>query len=274
MKTILFTKALADKTIGELVNLGTELGLDGFDLCVRPGHPVNPDNLRPALREAVRISHENGLSIPLVTGDNTQLLDPENPAVEPLLGAMDEANVRLLKMGYFRFDPDKQDYWEAVDHARRALEHWVRLGERHNVTVCYHMHSRRCLGLNGGTLAHLIRDLDSRFIGAYPDAGHMQIEGEEFAYGAAILKGYLRAVAVKDVHLIRDQHHGHGRATARWVQAGRGMVGWTSVFGYLRSIKFQGPVSIHCEFQDAPSDGLLDAIKREVAFFNSMVKRP
>ena len=90
-------------------------------------------------------------------------------------------------------------------------------------------------------MAHLIRELDSRFIGAYPDAGHMRIEGEEFAYGAAILKGYLRAVAVKDVNLVRDEHHGHGRATARWVQAGRGMVNWTSVFGYLRSMKFQGP---------------------------------
>ncbi len=44
MKEIMFTKMLQDKTIPQLAQIAHEWGLDGFDLCVRPDYPVNPDN--------------------------------------------------------------------------------------------------------------------------------------------------------------------------------------------------------------------------------------
>ena len=44
------------------------------------------------------------------------------------------------------------------------------------------------------------------------------------------------------------------------------MIDWTTVFGNLRRIGFEGPVSVHCEFE-VPRTAFLQAVKREIAFF-------
>ena len=84
-----------------------------------------------------------------------------------LLAAMDAADVRRLKLGYFKFVPGQMDYWDEVDKARKALEGWSDLAEQYGVRVCYHTHSQRRLGLNAGTPAHMIRGFDPQRIGAF-----------------------------------------------------------------------------------------------------------
>jgi sugar phosphate isomerase/epimerase len=268
MQLIVFSKFFKDKSIAELIELAREYGFEGYDLCVRPGYPVNPDNAAEALPGAVRAMEAAGLSIPMVTG-NFDLLTPDHPTAEPLLAAMDKAGVRLLKLGYFSFDPHKQGYWSEVDRIRRAFEGWQTLAQRHTIKVCYHTHSHRCMGLNCSSLAHLLIGFDPQYIGAYIDPGHMTVEGEEFAVGAAIVNHYLSIVALKDVLLERQPVNGHGKAAARWVPAGEGMVDWTAVFAELRRLKFAGPLSVHCEFE-APAEAFMALVRREFAFFKHM----
>ena len=43
MKLILFSKSLSSCSGSELEEFAKENGLDGDDLTVRPGHPVNPE---------------------------------------------------------------------------------------------------------------------------------------------------------------------------------------------------------------------------------------
>ena len=268
MKLIVFTKLFKDKSIDELVELAQRHGLDGFDLCIRPGHPINPDNVSDELVNAVQRINAAGLSVPLVTG-GIDLTAPDDPGAESLLAAMEQADVRLLKLGYFRFDPHRQDYWYEVAQIRKALEGWQQLAERHNVRICYHTHSHRCMGLNCAALAHLIIGLDPARVGAYIDPGHMLVEGEEFPVGASMVKQYLAAVALKDVLLRRQDNHGHGRLSVKWVTAGQGMVDWSAVFSELRRLRFHGPLSVHCEF-DAPPELLDETLDMEFAFFKQL----
>ena len=102
MKLIVFSKMLQEKSVAELIELAQRHGYDGYDLAVRPGHPVNPDNAAAALPQAQAQMEQAGLQIGMVTG-NFDLLTADHPLAEPLLAAMDSANVRLLKLGYFRF---------------------------------------------------------------------------------------------------------------------------------------------------------------------------
>ena len=46
MSLVLFTKSLSDHDVPQLIERGRALGVDGFDLCVRAGHPVQPDDRR------------------------------------------------------------------------------------------------------------------------------------------------------------------------------------------------------------------------------------
>ena len=54
MKLVMFSKMLKEKSVEELAELAQELGIDGYDLAVRTGYPVNPDNAATALPEAAR----------------------------------------------------------------------------------------------------------------------------------------------------------------------------------------------------------------------------
>ena len=67
MQYVMFTKHLGGRSIPEIVEALTSVGVSGADLCVRSGYPVNPENIHQALPEASRIFAEEGLSIPLVT---------------------------------------------------------------------------------------------------------------------------------------------------------------------------------------------------------------
>lgn len=268
MRVLLFSKEVRAWDLDELLGLAEQCPLEGYDLCVREGYYFNPDNAATELPKAAAAFRRNGLELGMVTG-NIDLLNPADPTAEPLLDAMDRANVRLLKLGYFRFDPTKQDYWPAVDRAREALDGWQKLSMRHNVKICYHTHSGRYLGLNCGMLAHLLRGCDPACIGAYLDPGHMNIAGEEFAVGLAVMKRYLSMVALKDSLLERAEKNGHGSVKSKFVEAGKGMVDWTAVFYALARAGFDGPVSVHCEHEMPRDERFPAALAKEVAYFRA-----
>ena len=159
-----------------------------------------------------------------------------------------------------------------MDTCRRALEGWAKLAEKHNVRICYHTHSNRCMGLNAGMLAHLVRGFDPRHIGAYLDAGHLVAEGEEFAVAVAIVREHLAMVALKDFLLQRTQRADHGSVSRDVVEAGVGMVDWTAVFAELVRIGFDGPLSVHCEFH-VDEGAFTAAAARETAFFLGLRER-
>ena len=269
MKLIVFSKMLQEKSIAELVELAQQHGYDGYDLAVRPGHPVNPDNAASALPQAQAQMERAGLQIGMVTG-NFDLLTADHPLAEPLLAAMDSANVRLLKLGYFRFEPQTMDYWEQVDSVRRAFSAWERLASIYNVKICYHTHSHYCMGLNAAALMHLLRDFDPAYLGAYLDPGHFAVDGEPFDFGLAMAREHLSILSAKDVLIERIARNGHGAAKTNWVGAGEGIVDWTAVFSELRRIGYDGFISIHCEYELEEGEDWFETFKREVAFFRKM----
>jgi len=288
MEVVLFSKLLQELDVGGLIDWGHKIGLDGYDLCVRPGHPVNPDNAGTVLPEVVKRFEAAALRIPMVTG-NFDLLYPQNRTAEPVLAAMDKADVRLIKLGYFTFDPLKDDYWSKVDEIRAALEGWEKLARRYNVKICYHTHSGFCMGLNCAALMHLIKGFDPDYIGAYIDPGHMAIDGEPFAFGVAMVKDYLSIVSLKDAFLSRVDSKDEegveavfaensalnnvvadtdeGGIKAEFRPAGMGMVAWSKVFAELRRIGFDGPMSVQPEFQLSDGAARLAELRREVAYF-------
>ena len=271
MKVIVFSKAFREKSLDELIEMAHANGLEGYDLCVRPGYPINPDNGGTELAAAVKRMGKAGLAIPMVTG-NFDLLAPDHPTARPMLAAMDKAGVRLLKLGYFSFDPLKQDYWGEVDRIRGLFDGWQKLSREYNVKVCYHTHSRRCMGLNCAAMMHLVNGFDPRHIGAYIDPAHMVIEGEEFAVGVAMVRKYLSIIGLKDALVTRGEVNGHGGESEQFVPAGKGMVNWSAVFDELARVKYDGPVSVHCEYTDL-AEPFEEVSKHDIAFFKAQRDR-
>ncbi|MBT7302846.1 MAG: sugar phosphate isomerase/epimerase [Victivallales bacterium] len=269
MRSIMFSKMLKEKTPEQLADLAEGWGLGGYDLCVRPDYAVNPDNASEVLPGVVADFRARGLDIPMVTG-NFDLLEPDHPTAEPILQAMDKADVRLLKLGYFKFTPGEHDYLAEVKRIRAIFERWCPLAEKYGVKICYHTHSNKCMGLNGAAMVHLLDGFDPALIGAYMDPAHLLAEGEDFATAIAMIKPWLSIIAVKDVNLIRVEKDGHGSIKRDWVMGGTGCVDWTNVFDVLNKVGYDGPVSIHCEFK-VPEEEFLGAVEREIGFFNRFI---
>lgn len=262
---IVFTKLFRAYGIPELIEFQHRTGLDGLDLCVRPGYPVSSENVMETLPRVVQELVREGLRIPMITG-SLDLIHPDDPTAEPMLRAMDQAGVRLLKLGYVFWDPFTQDYWTEVDRMRRALEGWQALARAYNVKVCYHTHSLRCLGMNAAGLMHLMTGFDPQMIGAFIDPVHFVIEGEEFAVGANMTRAYLAIASVKDVLLTRAECDGHSVIDYQVVPCGTGMVDFDNMFRALRHFQFSGPLTVHCEFEQAQGEAFLRLAEGDIGF--------
>ena len=275
MKITFFSKTLRSLDVDGLIAAGERLGLEGWDLAVRPGYVVNPDNVAEALPGAAQRLAAAGQPVLSITG-NFDVLWPDMPGAIPLLKGMAAAGVPLLKLGYFIIDPAKQDYWAEVERIRQALAGWEKLGRAHGVKILYHTHSGQgFMGLNCAALMHLLKDFDPQYIGAYLDPGHMLIDGEPFPFGLAMAKQYLAMIALKDFrpHLQVAPNEPLAQGALDWecVMAGQGGVKWNTVFAELAALGFQGPCSVHAEFE-APKHAphlFMEMARADVTYFKA-----
>lgn len=246
MHIVLNSKFFRTLSVPELAGKARELAFDGIDVSVRQGHPVNPANVEAALPRAVAAWQAQGLICPLATAPVT-LVAPDAPEVEPLYAGCAAAGVPRVKIGFFPFTPGA-DYWALVDAARRALAGFARVGEKHGVQTVYQVHSGPVLGSNCAGLMHLLRGLDPRWVGAYPDLGHMALDGEDYPMGLAMVREYLSIVAVKDACHAPQPAGSEPPFLARFVRVGDGAVNWRRALGALKGLGFDGVFSVHTEY--------------------------
>ena len=76
MKWMMFIKHLQTLPLPEAGRAIKDLGFKGVDLTVRPNGAVTPEKVKKALPEAIRVLHDWGLSVPLVTTEITSTSTP------------------------------------------------------------------------------------------------------------------------------------------------------------------------------------------------------
>jgi len=262
----MFTKHLQGYDVPEIIAALQSVGVEGADLCVRPGYPVNPENARQALPEAARKFHEAGLSIPLVTtpGDFTSA---QVEYAESLFAACAEAGVGLIKLGYWYMGDD--DYWTALARCRRDLEGLCKLSEKYGVKVIVHNHSGATMGLNSCAARNIVQGFDPKYVGIFADPGHLSLVGEPLPMAVSIDGEYLSAFALKDVIRVPTANGGWG---IRVVPMGLGYVDWKTLCRILKSMSFDGPLSFHCEYSTLPPASVVDQARIDVRFFQSLME--
>ena len=247
MEIVLNSKFFSALSITELGHKARELGFDGIDVNVRPGHPVNPENARAALPQAVRAWRDQGLTCPMATTPITWI-DPDSPQVDPLYTGCAAAGVPRVKLGFFSFKPG-DDYWSLVEAARSTLEKFSAVSAKYGVQTVYQLHSGPVLGSNCAGLMHLLRGMDPQWVGAYPDLGHMILDGEDYDMGLAMVRRYLSIVGVKDAFHAPLPEGSEPPYLPRFVKLGSGAVNWGRALGALKHLDYDGPLSVHTEYE-------------------------
>jgi sugar phosphate isomerase/epimerase len=257
MRFVYFTKFLRELDVKGLVAFCKEVGLDGVDLAVRPGYPVNPDNALTALPEAAKAFRDAGLAVGLVTAV-TSLTDPQGKQARLLFEACGKAEVPAIKVGYFVYQKNVED---ALRDARHKLAGFARLAEQNKVRACYHTHSGNMLGGNGSALRLLLQDLDPHHVGAFLDTGHTAIGGGPIGLELDLVRPWLALIAIKDM--------AWGKTPQGWkhevVPAGRGIVRWNEFGKAVKEVRFNGTISLHGEYETRSLDERKELARQELA---------
>ncbi len=257
---IMFTKHLQGWDVGQIITGLKQGGVQGADLCVRPGYPVTPANARRELPAVARRFADEGLCIPLVTTP-ADFVRADLPDAEPLFAACAEAGVGLVKLGYWHMEAD--GYWPTLDRCRRQLEGFSRLAEQTGVKAIVHNHSGASMGLNSAAMMHLVSGSDPRHIGVFADVGHLSIVGEPYPMAFSMVKDYLAAVALKD--LVRRRAPDGSWAIDVWPM-GMGFGDFPLALRVLKQLDFAGPLSFHCEYASMPHESLIHQLAIDTRF--------
>jgi sugar phosphate isomerase/epimerase len=247
MDIVLNSKFFAQLSASELGEKVRELGYDGIDVCVRPGHPVHLENVDQTLPAAHRIWQDQGLVCPLATAP-VDFNDSTAPAAERLYAACAEAGIGHIKIGYWKFEAP-EDYWRQLESARQGLEGFAQLSARYGVKTCYHTHSGPCIGSNCAGVMHLVQGLDPRQVGIYPDFGHMALDGEDPAMGLAMIRNYLVLVGIKDGFHAPQPEGSEPLYRPMFTVLGKGSVNWRRSLKLLAQMEYAGPLVVHTEYR-------------------------
>ena len=264
MKFIMFTKHLQGLELPEIITALQAVGVEGADLCTRPGYPVNPENAEKELPAAAKLFSEADLSIPLVTAPG-DFLDPSKDETERVYAAAGEAGVENIKLGYWHWHSDNGDYWTQVDFIRSQLEDFSKLSEKFGPRTCIHNHSGTSMGLNSCAVMNLVKGFDPQHIGVFADTGHLSIVGEPINMALDIVKSHLAVIAFKD--LARSP----GMRGGKVVRVGKGFVDWETTLDTLKTMEYSGPVSFHSEYSGEPVDSVIDLARVDVRFIRSLM---
>jgi sugar phosphate isomerase/epimerase len=269
---IMFTKHLEGWSLDQIIDGLKRAGVQGADLCVRPGYPVNPENAKTELPAAAKRFADEGLCIPLITtpGDFT---DPALDYAEPLFEACAEAGVKLVKLGYWTMG--EGGYWATVDRCRAHLEGFAKLAEKTGVKPIVHNHSGGTMGLNSSSVMNLVKGFDPRHVGVFGDVGHLSIVGEPYPMAFDIVKDYLSAVAFKDLVREKVVTSGEGGEKAVWRidvwPLGMGFGDFPLVMRLLKDMGFDGPISFHCEYSKLPAESIIHQCNIDTRFIQAIV---
>jgi sugar phosphate isomerase/epimerase len=247
MQTVLFTKLFKGHTLEEIAEHGSDLGFDGIDLLIRNGFQVTPDE-PDAIAGAVNFLNRSGLSVPMAT---TDLTDPGWPGAERLFAACAQAGIGVIRLGYWKYDPDV-GYARQFDAARRDLDGLEALARATGVQLALQLHGDTLHGSGAQALA-LLAAHDPRFIGAYPDPGNQVVQDgrEDWRFTFDVLKPWLSCVGVKNGGWFPAQidENGQRRWWADWLGLADGMVPWDDILAFLARDGFDKLLTLHSHYE-------------------------
>ena len=261
MQYIYFTKTLKDLAPSALVEFCKETGVDGLDLAVRPGYPIEPANVLLELPKFAAIMKQNKLDIPLVSAP-TSLVDAESKEAKSLFEACALAGVPMIKIGYFTY---KGNFSDDLQAARKKLQGFSKLAQQTKVKAVYHTHSGTNIGNNAVSLKELLTDFDPHHVGAFADTGHLAVNGGPIKMELEILRPWLSIIAIKDI--LWEQ--AKGEWAFKVIPAGSGIVRWNDVSKGIKDAKFQGTIVLHGEYEAASLPNRKDLAKKELAFLKN-----
>jgi len=265
----LFSKCLQFLNYHELAGTAATLGLQGFDLTVRPGGHVDPENFERDLPAAIKAMKEAGTSCEMMV---TKIVSTENQRDYDLLALAHSLGIKSYRLGGLRFDPDVSQM-ESVKRYELQLASLAEWNREIGITGMFQNHSGE--GHFGASIWDIYlasKNLDPDALGIQFDIRHATTEGgRKWPDSFRLIKPQIRSLAFKDFKW--------AEVDDKWklvnTPMGQGMVDFKRYFRMLKDAGMNYPVSLHCEYDlggaekgkrdpTMPKEEILAAIKQDV----------
>lgn len=250
-----FTKHLQWLAYELMAELAAEIGFDGVDLTVRPRGHVLPEHVDRDLPRAVKTVRQAGLRVDMMT---TGITDPNDPLTERVLARASDLGIGYYRMGSLRYNK-KIGIAQTLEDLRPRLAALARLNETYGIHGAYQNHAGQRVGGPVWDIWELIKDLDPQWLGCQYDIRHAVVEGgTAWPLGLKLLLPHIKCMVIKD--FVWGQRAGKWRVVN--CPLGQGMVDLPAYFKILDRARFDGPFSMHFEYE-MPGEDLGPAQRRQ-----------
>ena len=266
----LFSKPLPEMDWRRLAQSAKRVGFDGIDLTVRPEGHVLPEKAAADLPRAVAAIRAEGLEVPMIS---TALVSADDPTARPILSTASKLRIPYFKAGYYLYK--LEDVRRELAEAGEQFRGLAALAGEYGIQLGYHNHEEY-IGAPVWDMASVIGPLDPKWVGFYFDPRHAVAEGGVGAWKIAtnLVLPRLKMIAVKDFYW--------EKSARGWRDVncplGQGMVDWKYLFKTVAQASFQGPISLHIEYEvpgktrAAHEENILATAQRDLEFLKARVR--
>lgn len=232
-----FIKFVQSLSYDEMAERIAEIGFDGTESTVRRKGHVLPERVKDDLPRHVEALKKHGLDMTIMTTDVVRLGDPYT---EDVLRTGAELGVKMYRMGFYTYDPDR-GVMEQLDEIRPQLKELAAFNKELGLTAVYQNHSgAKYVGAPLWDLRYALEGIPKEQIGVAFDIRHATIEGGlSWPLEYDIIKPHLGALFAKDFDWFGKK--------ADHVPLGEGRVD-KKFFKMHKESGIEVPVSLHVEY--------------------------
>ena len=269
MHLSVFSKTLAGLPLDQVAARLRAMNIAALDLTVRGGGHVEPARVADELPRVAALLAEHGVGIGQIT---TNITDADDATTRPILEAAARLGIGFFKLGYYKYE-GFGSLRRSRDEARARVRDLAQLADEIGIRGGFHNHSNNFIGAVVSDVEFVLGEQAQ--IGWYCDAAHAHIEGGMAGWEMTmdLLRERLIMLAVKDYRWIESGDK--QRLKMQWCPLGEGNTPWPRVLEHLKTIGFEGPISLHSEYQggnsfrDLTTPEVLEQTARDATVFGA-----
>ena len=273
-KINVFSKHLQWLDYSEMAKVAADIGFDGVDITARPNGHVLPENVETDLPRVVDAVRNQGLLADTIT---TGFNNVSDPYAEKTIKTAAGIGIKQYRMSWIKYD-NSIGIDENLKKIIHQLSQLAEMNRHYGIRGDYQNHAGSSFGASVWDLWHVLKEVDSEWLGCRYDIRHATVEGtQSWVNGLMAIAPYIRSLDIKDFTWGTGE-----RPKPVNVPLGTGIVDFSRYASLLSEQEIQGNMTMHFEYPLGGAERgryelsispaiIVSAMKKDLAFLKGLL---